>query len=534
MPVIIIKDYTWRDTADFVIIYVPFKSRPKKIDFLVIDNYLKASCPPFLLELFLWANIIEERSTCTLDNDKVIFSLRKANVSLKWPQLELNNLDKNTKKNYRDCAIERIQKVTEERQKTQSEKRQYLKKEAVRAQIDLDTAVLNKINAVRDSHRKEAMKALEDWRSKAEIPILKNEQGKIEENRKAYKPPLKWFKDDVTGTVNNRPMTDEEVFVNDMKGCSKGRNDRELDWNESKVKEASRAFHESEFPRKEEDGSIELNARENDLTTNKHKLNVTEEINISTDSESDSDRNSYDNSINGNILRKSSSTSSFSTSTKSIRSRRKELIERILTSGKPQRMNQIFDEPNKAVPLPRKNATINIKFSERTFPTPARESHLIEEREWLEKQAEARRKTGFVAEDLRPEERDPQWLKDKGDEFFKAGNYLGAISAYSLGIKISDKMASLYVNKSAAHYALGNYYRCTEDCSKALELMEPKCESNRESRARCHARRGAALCKLSAPQHGIPELEAAVKLAPNNESIKRDLLIARQYFNIKD
>lgn len=58
----------------------------------------------------------------------------------------------------------------------------------------------------------------------------------------------------------------------------------------------------------------------------------------------------------------------------------------------------------------------------------------------------------------------------KGDlflsEFFKVGNYLAAISAYSYGIKISEKMASLYVNRSAAHYALENYCRCIDDCSK--------------------------------------------------------------------
>lgn len=41
MPIIIIKDYTWRETEDYVIVYVPFKSRPKKLDFLVIDNYVK-------------------------------------------------------------------------------------------------------------------------------------------------------------------------------------------------------------------------------------------------------------------------------------------------------------------------------------------------------------------------------------------------------------------------------------------------------------------------------------------------------------
>lgn len=64
--------------------------------------------------------------------------------------------------------------------------------------------------------------------------------------------------------------------------------------------------------------------------------------------------------------------------------------------------------------------------------------------------------------------------------------------------------------------------------------MEPKCEGNRESRARCHARLGAALCKVSAPQHGIPELQAALELTPDNESIKRDLLTAKQYFGMKD
>lgn len=64
--------------------------------------------------------------------------------------------------------------------------------------------------------------------------------------------------------------------------------------------------------------------------------------------------------------------------------------------------------------------------------------------------------------------------------------------------------------------------------------MVPKCEGNRDSRARCHARLGAALCKLSAPQHGIPELEAALKLAPENETIQRDLQVAKRYFEIKD
>ncbi|XP_063976453.1 dynein axonemal assembly factor 4-like [Diachasmimorpha longicaudata] len=208
--------------------------------------------------------------------------------------------------------------------------------------------------------------------------------------------------------------------------------------------------------------------------------------------------------------------------------RGKKIIDDILR-GKYRGCREIFDDTS--TPGPRQCGMINVTFSKRMFPTPARESNQLEEQEWLVKQAEARRKCGFATEDLSPEEQDPQWLKDKGDDFFKVGNYLAAISAYSHGITLSGNMASLYANRGAAQYALGNYNRCAEDTSKALELMIPKCEGNRESRARCHARLGASLCKLSAPQHGIPEFEEALKLAPENNTIRRDLEEAKHYFH---
>ena len=51
--------------------------------------------------------------------------------------------------------------------------------------------------------------------------------------------------------------------------------------------------------------------------------------------------------------------------------------------GNILKKNNIFEESSKSVPLPRKTGTINITFSERKFPTPARESSHVEEQEVL-------------------------------------------------------------------------------------------------------------------------------------------------------
>lgn len=125
-----------------------------------------------------------------------------------------------------------------------------------------------------------------------------------------------------------------------------------------------------------------------------------------------------------------------------MKNRGKEIVRRVLSNEKPKFLGKnregIFEQNGVAIPRPRKSCSIDVTFTERPFPTPARESHHLEEQEviiyqflfenqpffeclyifasqWLEKQAEARRKSGFVSEDLRPEEQDPQWLKEKGE-----------------------------------------------------------------------------------------------------------------------
>uniref|UniRef100_A0A2A4JKU1 Dynein axonemal assembly factor 4 n=1 Tax=Heliothis virescens TaxID=7102 RepID=A0A2A4JKU1_HELVI len=181
------------------------------------------------------------------------------------------------------------------------------------------------------------------------------------------------------------------------------------------------------------------------------------------------------------------------------------------------------ENAKRVLPRLRETMSLEVKHTPRTFPTPSRESTADEEAAWLKNITLARRATGFVSEDLRPEEQDPQWCKIKGDEFFKNGNFLGAVSAYSHGITLSDKLPSLYANRSATHFALGNFNKCLNDCSTALDLMKPPCESNRRSRAKCIARRAAALARLGYLSKAIDEMKAAGKLLPDDETIKKDI-----------
>ncbi|XP_027696681.1 dynein assembly factor 4, axonemal isoform X2 [Vombatus ursinus] len=137
----------------------------------------------------------------------------------------------------------------------------------------------------------------------------------------------------------------------------------------------------------------------------------------------------------------------------------------------------IFSEKLKDeyVPAPRSIGNIKIQFTPRVFPTALRESQVAEEEEWLHKQAEARRiMNEDIPElhDLKEEEKNPEWLKDKGNKLFGTENYLAAINAYNLAIRLNNKIPTLYLNRAACHLKLKNLHKTIEDSSKVYRIMK--------------------------------------------------------------
>ncbi|XP_059191882.1 dynein assembly factor 4, axonemal [Centropristis striata] len=177
------------------------------------------------------------------------------------------------------------------------------------------------------------------------------------------------------------------------------------------------------------------------------------------------------------------------------------------------------------LPAPRLGGNIQVTFTPRVFPTALRESRVPEENEWLEKQAEARRSSKADVEeltDLKEEERNPDWLKDKGDKCFATGDYLGAVNAYSLAIRLNTKIPALYSNRAACHLKLKNLHKAIEDSSQALDLLTPPVAANAAARARASVRRGFALCQLQLYAEGLQDYQAALKIDPHNEALQAD------------
>ncbi|XP_070278309.1 dynein axonemal assembly factor 4 isoform X1 [Myotis yumanensis] len=194
---------------------------------------------------------------------------------------------------------------------------------------------------------------------------------------------------------------------------------------------------------------------------------------------------------------------------------------------KGRNSENIFSEKLKedSIPAPRSVGSIQVNFTPRVFPTALRESRVAEEEEWLHKQAEAQRAMNTdipELSDLKEEEKNPEWLKDKGNKLFATENYLAAINAYNLAIRLNTKIPLLYLNRAACHLKLKNLHKAIEDSSKALELLTPPVADNANARMKAYVRRGTAFCQLELYVEGLQDYEAALKIDPSNKIVQND------------
>lgn len=176
-----------------------------------------------------------------------------------------------------------------------------------------------------------------------------------------------------------------------------------------------------------------------------------------------------------------------------------------------------------APPPPRKTGSISIRFTPRAFSTAARESKAEEEQEWLAKMAAARKiQPPSENSDESINDKNPEFLKDKGVDFFKAGNFKAAVNVFSEAIRLNQNLPSLYSNRAACYLSMEDYDGCINDCCRALELMYPVVPSNYPMRAKVFVRRGTAYARVDRMDLALQDYSAAHQLVPNDMRVTND------------
>ncbi|GFH54085.1 hypothetical protein CTEN210_10561 [Chaetoceros tenuissimus] len=158
-----------------------------------------------------------------------------------------------------------------------------------------------------------------------------------------------------------------------------------------------------------------------------------------------------------------------------------------------QGQNQSTNLSNDYLPPVRQMAVINFQHSPRFFKTPARESTVLQERVFIAKNRPFLKANKYFNTDSSTiSDSDPTWLKARGDEFFKNGDYLAAINAYSECIEKDDSIIKAFMNRSLCFIMIEEPDLCIVDCDKVLERL--KATVDQSSFTKVLKRKVSALC----------------------------------------
>lgn len=173
---------------------------------------------------------------------------------------------------------------------------------------------------------------------------------------------------------------------------------------------------------------------------------------------------------------------------------------------------------------PNASSKVAVAFSQRAFPTPLRESRQKEEEDWLARNyAKAKERAMLAKGTPNPAvpftERDPTWLKGKGDDFFKLGDLDSAISAYSAALQERPRFIAALLNRSACYLKTLKLEQCDQDCGAILAALssDHRDEDGRDASAqaaKAHARRMLVRSYQGRFSDALEDASAAVELQP--------------------
>ena len=180
-----------------------------------------------------------------------------------------------------------------------------------------------------------------------------------------------------------------------------------------------------------------------------------------------------------------------------------------------------------STPLPRSPINVSVEFTKLETEMPARETREIEIRRWkLDSRARPVPQHSIT-------DHDSIFLKEKGDTFFKGGNYQSATNAYTLAIIAekqvkhdTGKLICLYANRAACHMKVHRCHAAIVDCTAALHFLKTDkfdMQMYRSRRLRLLRRRANAFVRIRQLQLAENDARCAHDLHQEEVTNFRDL-----------
>ncbi|KAG0577014.1 hypothetical protein KC19_5G125100 [Ceratodon purpureus] len=503
-------DFKWQESEAWVKIDVELRTvNPATADITTTECFVKVNSYPYLFQVDLEGEIDTKESSGVVDKNGVHFHLVKTEPKL-WNRLAAMG-DKKEIMARRQRSMDSIRETSQQEKKKFGEKKSIINRVAVSKQMQLDEAKRKAIERRKNAEMHQENVELAEW--KKQLPTAKP---KPQEDAQEY--------EDVEG--------DEEVDMTDKLEYEKLR--EQFNRDNLEVQDEEKAV--GPLPSKKERVTFADDETDNTESKEPLKENIGPPCEDKCDSVKSTSTDEEKNSVPPNpkpksVLRERQAVASF----------------------------------EKILPAPRKFSCVSIDFSDKpTLPDhlPARESREVK--------VELKDRTQAAASDSNDvSDREPIFLQDKGDSFFKAGDYQSAANAYSDAISKDAAMVYCYANRAACRLHLKQAQACIDDCTAVIHLLNSDdpifdmqvdiacaacpeyvkryrdspneglglltCLSRQRTsgndiqslknsvKARALTRRGTAYCMLGDLQKAVTDYSSALELFPKNADVESSL-----------
>ena len=412
----ITPEYEWDETPETIRLYIQLRgTKPSAVDLFASDLYAKVNFQPYLLEVDLKEAINEDSSSARFKKGVLTVKLTKATPGI-WGDLKATG-DKASLRARRAESHARKEKKDGDLREALKDQRRDNERTTLRSQMTLEEDERQHIDGVREEIKQEYERDMYETLARVQA-----EQDQALEDKDAARDQRK---------KDKRRLQATAAAEGGAKSVSFGGG---ADTGETKHGGVGAAATATSTAAKGGDASKDIFGEE--------------DVEAVVDSD------------NEEIIE--------------LRPK-KECQALVLEESEEEESEESEEEELEYIPPPRQTAKLVVEFTDRVFPTPARESKRAEEEDWLSKNRKyiRRGKKNREAADARDiSERDPVWLKGKGDDFYRARDFAGAVNAYTAALEADPKMAAALSNRAACNLQLQQFQGCVDDCSTLLALLD--------------------------------------------------------------